>query len=181
MLWSSWARIGPSWILGSSAAHACWISYLIHSFCILLCDMFNKLHFHTTHKTCFSLPFGHLRLRGKCLPAPLRFFYTKPTYRTNGIPLMNFGWKWDKKVFHRRSPHSKNCIVLDALAWRRVLAKFFNLVKWLVFSTTLAGCESDHSCSSLWNALEKSAELGGALHFLLMMESHRLSSLYSFW
>lgn len=108
-------------------------------------------------------------------------FYTKPTYRTNGIPLMNFGWKWDKKVFHRRSPHSKNCIVLDALAWRRVLAKFFNLVKWLVFSTTLAGCESDHSCSSLWNALEKSAELGGALHFLLMMESHRLSSLYSFW
>ena len=43
------------------------------------------------------------------------FFFTKPTWRVieaNGIPLMNFGWKWDKKSFSSPfSPFKKlHCI-----------------------------------------------------------------------
>ena len=66
---------------------------------------------------------GHLLLLvGKCLPA-WSLFFTKPTWRViepNGIPLMNFGWKWDKKG----ESHSKTALywMLElALAWQSSL------------------------------------------------------------
>ena len=52
------------------------------------------------------------------------------------------------------------------------MAKFFNLVKWLVFSTTLAAAERPFMFFVM-KCIGKSAELGGALHFLLMMESQK--------
>ena len=53
------------------------------------------------------------------------------------------------------------------------MAKFFNLVKWLVFSTTLAAAELRPFMFFVMKCIGKSAELGGALHFLLMMESQK--------
>ena len=86
---------------------------------------------------------------------------------------MNFRWKMRQK----KSVPFKNCIVLDARTGSG-MAKFFNLVKWLVFSTTLAAAERPFMFFVM-KCIGKSAELGGALHFLLMMESQK-SALYSF-
>ena len=87
------------------------------AFCCVTCSTNSIFTQRTRH--VFRYPSrgdGHLLLLvGKCLPA-WSLFFTKPTWRViepNGILLMNFGWKWDKKG----ESHSKT-----ALYWMLELA-----------------------------------------------------------
>ena len=94
------------------------------AFCCVTCSTNSIFTQRTRH--VFRYPSrgdGHLLLLvGKCLPA-WSLFFTKPTWRVieaNGIPLMNFGWKWDKKIVS----HSKTALywMLElALAWQSSL------------------------------------------------------------
>ena len=147
------------------------------AFCCVTCSTNSIFTQRTRH--VFRYPSrgdGHLLLVRKCLPAWSLF--SQNLHLTSNRTQRNSFNEFRLKMRQKRRVPFKNCIVLDARTGSG-MAKFFNLVKWLVFSTTLAAAERPFMFFVM-KCIGKSAELGGALHFLLMMESQK-SALYSFW
>ena len=147
------------------------------AFCCVTCSTNSIFTQRTRH--VFRYPGRRWTPSSSCwkMPSGLVPFFHKTLLTSNRTQRNSFN-EFRLKMRQKRRVPFKNCIVLDARTGSG-MAKFFNLVKWLVFSTTLAAAERPFMFFVM-KCIGKSAELGGALHFLLMMESQK-SALYSFW